>query len=118
MVGDAAGMACERSGEGIRPAVESALLAAVAVGEARGDYRAAGLAPFTRLVEARFGPRQHHALPTATTRRTQPWRRAAGRWLVSTEPFLRHVVLDRFFLHRAASALHPAAGPSNSEHFS
>jgi hypothetical protein len=38
--------------------------------------------------------------------------------LVSTEPFLRHVVLDRFFLQRAASALHPAVGTFNSEHFS
>jgi flavin-dependent dehydrogenase len=118
LVGDAAGMACERSGEGIRPAVESALLAALAVGKARGDYRAAGLAPFARLVEARFGPRQHHALPTAPPRRTPRWRSTAGRWLVSTEPFLRHVVLDRFFLQRAAAALHPVAGSLNSENFS
>jgi hypothetical protein len=118
LVGDAAGMACERSGEGIRPAVESALLAAVAVGAARGDYRAAGLAPYAHLIEARFGPRHHHALPTASPRRTPRWRRAAGRWLVSTEPFLRHVVLDRFFLQRTASALHPAASNFNPESFS
>jgi len=118
LVGDAAGMACERSGEGIRPAVESALLAAVAVGEARGDYRATGLASYIALVEARFGPRQHHPLPTVGLPRAPRWRRAAGRWLVSTEPFLRHVVLDRFFLQRAASALHPAAGTLKPENFS
>lgn len=118
LIGDAAGMACERSGEGIRPAVESALLAAMAVGEARGDYRAAGLASYAALVEARFGPRHHHPLAPATHGRTPRWRSAAGRWLVSTEPFLRHVVLDRFFLQRAASALHPAVGTLNSEHFS
>ncbi|MEJ0047557.1 MAG: hypothetical protein WDN04_16615 [Rhodospirillales bacterium] len=39
LVGDALGLAYARSGEGIRPAVESALLAAEIVAAANGDYR-------------------------------------------------------------------------------
>ncbi len=108
LVGDAAGMACPRSGEGIRPAVESGLLAALAVRRAHGNYRAAGLAHYATLIEERFGHRRHHPLHASGPRTPSPWRRAAGRWLVSTEPFLRHVVLDRFFLQRRAPALHRA----------
>lgn len=111
LVGDAAGMACPRSGEGIRPAIESGLLAAAAIRQAHGDYRASGLARYTTLIEERFGQRHHHPLRASGPRPPSRWRRAAGRWLISTEPFLRHVVLDRFFLQRTASALHRADDP-------
>jgi geranylgeranyl reductase family protein len=39
LVGDAAGLAYPQSGEGIRPAVESGLMAAATLIEAQGDYR-------------------------------------------------------------------------------
>lgn len=117
LVGDAAGMACPRSGEGIRPAIESGLLAAAAVRRARGDYRRASLAHYATLIEERFGHRHHHPLHATGPRSPPRWRQAAGRWLVSTEPFLRHVVLDRFFLQRAASALPPTDGALIPEHF-
>lgn len=109
LVGDAAGMACPRSGEGIRPAIESGLLAATAVRMAQGNYRAPALTHYATLIEERFGCRHRQPLPAGGPRPAPRWRRAAGRWLVSTEPFLRHVVLDRFFLQRAASVLHPAS---------
>ena len=55
LVGDAAGLAYAASGEGIRPAVESALLAAQVVVAARGRYGQADLEPYRRALEARFG---------------------------------------------------------------
>ena len=56
LVGDAAGLAYPKSGEGIRPAVESALLAARAVAGGRLDE--AARAGYERTVVERFGPRR------------------------------------------------------------
>ncbi|MEW6648083.1 MAG: FAD-dependent oxidoreductase [Pseudomonadota bacterium] len=103
LVGDAAGLAYPQSGEGIRPAVESALLAAAVIAVADGDWRAECLAPYAARLSARFGPRQ--AAPAAL-----PWlppavkRFFAGR-LLGNPFFTRRVVLDRWFLHRAQPAL-------------
>ena len=97
LIGDAAGLAYPRSGEGIRPAVESGLLAAAAVVEARGDYRQGSLEPYVRRMKARFGKRS----PTAQSRSWLPQgirQRLAAR-LLATGWFVRHVVVDRWFLH-------------------
>jgi len=55
LVGDAAGLAYPGSGEGIRPAVESALIAAGVIGDAAADYSRDKLAPYAALLDARFG---------------------------------------------------------------
>jgi flavin-dependent dehydrogenase len=55
LAGDAAGLAYAGSGEGIRPAIESGLLAARALLATRGRYGAADLAPYARAVRARYG---------------------------------------------------------------
>ena len=57
-IGDAAGLAATQSGEGIRPAIESGLLAARAIAAAGGDYRRERLASYARAMEARFGRRR------------------------------------------------------------
>jgi len=49
LIGDAAGLAYPQSGEGIRPAVESALLAARVIKDCHGDYAAAQLSPHDNL---------------------------------------------------------------------
>ena len=54
LIGDAAGLAYPQSGEGIRPAVESALLAARVIDECNHDYSAARLQRYTDLIEQRF----------------------------------------------------------------
>src|SRR5438132_1584404 len=54
LVGDAAGLAYPQSGEGIRPAVESGLLAARVLLGARGRYGREDLAPYHRQIEARL----------------------------------------------------------------
>jgi geranylgeranyl reductase family protein len=97
LIGDAAGFAWPQSGEGIRPAVESALLAADAI--ARG-----ALADYPRAVEARFGPRAGHGpgLSALVPAKLRPW--LAGK-LLGNPSFARRVVIDRWFLHRNQPAL-------------
>ncbi len=94
LIGDAAGLACPKSGEGIRPAVESALMAADVVLSAAGDYRRDRLSEYPLLLSERFGksPRASGLLP-------QSFRRFMGRRLMENSWFSRHVVLDRWFLN-------------------
>ncbi len=100
LVGDAAGLAYPRSGEGIRPAVESGLLAARQLASAR-SFDAAALAPYAGALEQRFGPRPSESRLRVgwTDLLPAPWvRRLAGR-LFASPWFARHVVVDRWFVH-------------------
>lgn len=96
LIGDAAGLAYTQSGEGIRPAVESALMAAEVIAAAAGDYSQTRLAAYRARLEARFGPRQTRALSEHLPARVKS---ALGRTLMSKSWFTRRVVLDRWFLH-------------------
>src|SRR5690606_14664068 len=58
LIGDAAGLAYTQSGEGIRPAVESALLAAAALSRAPADTAAAR---YEAALRSRFGLRGDQA---------------------------------------------------------
>ncbi len=100
LVGDAAGLAYPQSGEGIRPAVESGLMAAATILEARGDYRQQTLLPYMYRLAARFdaGPTSGGAEPSAM-------RKFFGGILLETPLFTRHVLLDRWFLHRHQQAM-------------
>jgi flavin-dependent dehydrogenase len=101
LVGDAAGLAYAASGEGIRPAVESARLAAQTIVAAGGRYSREDLAPYPRALAARFGRRDHHlSLPVPAGLVA-----AAGRRLFRSGWFAKRVVLDRWFLHADAPAL-------------
>src|SRR5262249_4930203 len=57
-IGDSAGLAYPQSGEGIRPAIESGLMAARVIVDAAGDYRRAVFANLDRRLAARFGKLQ------------------------------------------------------------
>jgi geranylgeranyl reductase family protein len=94
LVGDAAGLAYPQSGEGIRPAVESGLMAADVVVEAGGDYSLRRLQCYRDRLEARFGPE------TAATGRMVPGflRGALARAFLGSSWATRRVVLDRWFL--------------------
>lgn len=107
LVGDAAGLAYAQSGEGIRPAVESALLAAEVIIAARGDYTSAALAPYVQRLTARFGARTVPP-PGPGTGLIEQVKRLAGRRLLASRRFARHVVLDRWFLHRHQPPLRAA----------
>jgi flavin-dependent dehydrogenase len=103
LAGDAAGLAHPRSGEGIRPAVESALLAADTIGGRAADVESRYAA---RLV-ARFGPRR----PPAALGWLPPAARAGlGRALLASGWFNRRVVVDRWFLQRDAGATRGSRG--------
>lgn len=94
LIGDAAGLAYAQSGEGIRPAVESALLASRLVLGLNGDYRQSTLAGYEMSLQQRFGRRQVRSslLPEAL-------KQALGRKLLQLPWFAREVVVNRWFLH-------------------
>ncbi|MGH7127668.1 MAG: NAD(P)/FAD-dependent oxidoreductase, partial [Planctomycetaceae bacterium] len=96
LIGDAAGLAYPHSGEGIRPAVESGLIAAEIIARAGGRYDAATLSDYERRLTARLGPPRSGGagdwLPHAALRFLAA-RLLATRW------YARRVVLDGWFLH-------------------
>ena len=97
LIGDAAGLAHDKSGEGIRPAVESGLLLARALVRARDVGDAEALEAYAESIRARFGPRASaeesapHALPR--------WQAAAAGALFAQPWFARRVVVGRWFLN-------------------
>jgi menaquinone-9 beta-reductase len=106
LIGDAAGLAYKQSGEGIRPAIESGLLAAQAIQAAQGNYSRESLGTYQKLLARRFGAtsgkdwvsRVGELLPSA-------WIGAVGRRLLGARWFVRDVVIDRWFLHANEPAL-------------
>jgi flavin-dependent dehydrogenase len=103
LVGDAAALAYPESGEGIRPAVESGLLAAEAIIAAKGQYTRNRLATYEKRLQARFGT---GSVSSALSRIVPAGLGAVvARPLLATPAFVRHVVLDRWFLHRHQPAL-------------
>ena len=95
LIGDAAGLAYPESGEGIRPAVESGLIAAATVAEAAGDYSRLRLRAYASRLKARFGA---DAAP-AGDRIPGFLRNMLAGMLLGRRWFTRRVVLDRWFLH-------------------
>jgi flavin-dependent dehydrogenase len=99
LVGDAAGLAYGRSGEGIRPAVESGLLAARVLRGAAGGYDCARLDPYRRALENRFGPRDPLFRFGPTDLLPAPLARWIAGKLLANPWFARHVVVERWFVH-------------------
>jgi flavin-dependent dehydrogenase len=97
LVGDAIGMASPQSGEGIRPAIETGLIAADMIRDCQRDYSKARLGTYQEKVFDRFGEWSDHPeasfIPAA-------FRQFLGRRLMSTQWFTRMVLLDRWFLQQ------------------
>lgn len=104
LVGDAAGLAYAQSGEGIRPAVESGLMAAGHIQQARGVYTTDRLLPYASQLRARFSdsPSATRVLPRSLVSRLL---RPLVPRLFRTPWAVRHVVLDRAFLRSSTPAL-------------
>lgn len=102
VIGDAAGLAYSESGEGIRPAIESGLMAARVIQECQGDFGRQRLEAYRELLQARLGRRQGARAPDDSWRGRL--RRQLGQRLLGQRWFLRHWVLDRWFLHRHQAA--------------
>jgi flavin-dependent dehydrogenase len=98
LVGDAAGLAYPQSGEGIRPAVQSGLVAARTIIDAAGRYTREHLQGYETWLREMFGTgapvrgAMSQLVPAAV------WTPLARR-LLASPAFVRHVVLNRGFLH-------------------
>jgi len=100
LIGDAVGLADPKSGEGIRPAVESALIAAEVIVSAAGDYQRSRLMRYPSLVAGRFG--KGRVTPAIVP---QAARRFISRRLMESSWFSEHILLDRWFLDTGRPAL-------------
>jgi geranylgeranyl reductase family protein len=105
LIGDAAGLAYSQSGEGIRPAIESGLLAAKAILAAGGANSPALSETYRCLLAQRFGKVQEEwafnvgrHLPTRLVS-------SLARILLASQWFSRRVILDQWFLHCDEPAL-------------
>jgi len=103
LIGDAAGLAYPKSGEGIRPAVESAMLAARVIRQCDGDYQATALQPYNQLMEQQFGPRQSG--PDLVERLPLPVKQIFASQLMKTHWFTKNVVTDKWFLRSGEAPL-------------
>lgn len=101
LIGDAAGLAYSQSGEGIRPAVESGLIAADVIIGSPERYGHRSLEAYQAALAARFGSRDASLLGRLPRGLTLPLARA----LVRTAWFARHVLVDRFFLRAGQTRL-------------
>ena len=104
LIGDAAGLAYAESGEGIRPAIESGLLAAATIVDARERYSRAALESYGHRLRARFGGPQRKSVAQFGAL-GQQLMLATARRLLGVPWFVRSVVLDRWFLHANQAAL-------------
>ena len=105
LVGDAAGLAYSQSGEGIRPAVESGLLAGKAILDVGAEDGRALCQMYCDLLAERFGNSQKQwafdiggHLPTWLVN-------SMSRFLLGSRWFSRRIVLEQWFLHGNEPAL-------------
>lgn len=110
LIGDSAGLAYPQSGEGIRPAVESGLIAAEVLQAAGGDYRREKLDRYAVRLQERFAgggglvQRWAHRVPPVL-------RNFVGRQLLKTKLF-GLIVVDDWFLHMKDTPLRARAAPA------
>lgn len=113
LIGDAAGLACTESGEGIRPAVESGLLAAVTILQAEGHYSRVALEPYISRLTTRFGARDvrewSNLIPSGMKSRLAV-KLLSQRW------FVQHQVLDHWFLRTHEPPLKYVPGHALASH--
>jgi geranylgeranyl reductase family protein len=109
LTGDAAGVAYSQSGEGIRPAIESGLMAADAVLAANGNYTTEQLKLYQSRLQSRFGNPRGDWATEVGRRLPVGMLETISRHLLANRWFSRYVVLDRWFLH----AVLPLLGAAN-----
>jgi menaquinone-9 beta-reductase len=103
LIGDALGLADPHSGEGIRPAIESGLLAADYVVAANCEPARVLCEEFQAKCTFRFGA--DHSPAAWRPPVPAPLWKLAARYAMRSPWFHRHILLDRWFLHSRQSAL-------------
>lgn len=102
LIGDAAGLAYTQSGEGIRPAIESALMAASVIKTAP-DYSALSLQSYGERIAERFGTRATDQQPGFEV---PEWlKQPIASTLMRSHWFTRKVVTEKWFLHQQVPPL-------------
>jgi geranylgeranyl reductase family protein len=105
LIGDAAGLAYTQSGEGIRPAIESALMAANVI-KAATDYSALSLQSYGERIAERFGTRATDQEPGFEV---PDWlKQPIASTLMRSHWFTRKVVTEKWFLHQEVPPLEVA----------
>jgi geranylgeranyl reductase family protein len=109
LIGDAAGLAYAESGEGIRPAIESGLLAASAIAEAVSRDTPDRLESYELRLRERFGLERRPRSLAGAVSSVAP---AVLPWLLRSPWFVRNLILNRWFLHAhdPAITLAPSQG--------
>ncbi|MBD3609428.1 MAG: NAD(P)/FAD-dependent oxidoreductase [Gammaproteobacteria bacterium] len=101
LIGDAVGLAYPQSGEGIRPAIESAMMASTVIMQAQGRYTKENLLPYQVMLHQRYGKPMNQSrgwLP-------ESWKQKIASWLMRQRWFNRNVVIERWFLHSQQPAM-------------
>ncbi|MBI4006358.1 MAG: NAD(P)/FAD-dependent oxidoreductase [Gammaproteobacteria bacterium] len=103
LIGDSAGLAYSQSGEGIRTAIESGILAAEVIKNARGNYSSKYLDFYLKLITKRFGKRK----TTGNISKMLPdnAKQFLARKLLSNPWFTRNIIIDNWFLHTGQQPL-------------
>jgi menaquinone-9 beta-reductase len=113
LVGDAAGLAYPESGEGIRPAIESGLIAAHAILSADSNYGEKNLSVYRELLNSRLN-RERSRMDTLTRLLPHAFKEFAGRQLLRNRSFCESVVVNQWFLRIAEHRLD--LGPLSVRH--
>lgn len=100
LIGDAAGLAYNFSGEGIRPAVESALLAVQTIHNSNGRYTEENLDPYRRQLDQHFGRPLTGWSKKLVDRIPRTLIAGLGRRILSSSYLSRKILIDSWFLHR------------------
>jgi flavin-dependent dehydrogenase len=102
LIGDSAGLAYTQSGEGIRPAIESALMAADVILSAP-DWSENSLQMYSTAITQRFGDRSRG---TEQGWQIPDWvKMPLARTLMRSHWFTRKIVTEKWFLHQQLAPL-------------
>lgn len=105
LIGDAAGLAYAHSGEGIRPAVESGLIAAAVIAGIKGRYEHSSLLAYELLLSRRFDRYSAELFSAVGRHLPDEIAQILSRVLMRSSSFARRVVLGRWFLRSSEVAL-------------
>jgi flavin-dependent dehydrogenase len=94
------GLAAPESGEGIRPAIESGLLAAASILEGRPNSRLTEV--YSSKIHSRF---KRSRWMSSISKYAAPLQTIVARQLMRSHWFARTILLDRWFLNRTQGPL-------------
>jgi geranylgeranyl reductase family protein len=114
LVGDAAGIAYPESGEGIRPAIESGLIAAHVILSGEGNHGAKKLSPYREVLNSRL-QRENSRMESVSRMLPHTIKEFAGRQLLRSHAFCRSVVMEQWFLRIAEQRLELGPQPVQRE---